>query len=456
MDKHFPLSEQLDVLAAAISGRVITPQHADYDALRSVAMANFDCRPAALVRPANTADVASAVAFARDAGLELAIRSGGHSTIGGSTCEGGLVIDLRDLKTIEIDETDQTAWVGAGLTAGEIVAALEPRKLIIGFGDSASVGVGGITLGGGIGYLTRKFGLTLDSLLAAEIVTDRGVTIVASETNHPDLFWALRGGGGNFGVVTRFRFRLQSLPDFVGGPLILPATAEVIAGFYAAAAAAPDELSTIGLAMTAPPLPFLPPELHGKIIFMAMIAYAGKPEDAAKALAPFRALAAPIADLVGPAPYSSLFIPEERAAISIGSRFIDHMDVALARKMLHALEHTDAPMKMLQIRVLGGAAGRVPVEATAFAHRNSQALVAFLSMYAPLPAEVETQNRWVADAIAAVTPEGSGAYVNFVGKEGKAGLEAAYPPATLARLRAIKAKYDPDNLFRLNQNFLPA
>jgi FAD/FMN-containing dehydrogenase len=422
-------------------------------------LGNFDHWPAAVIRVANAADVAAALNFAQATGLELAVRSGGHSTIGKSGCNGGLVIDLRDLDAIEIDAAGHTAWCGSGLTAGAVTAAVERHGLMIGFGDSASVGIGGLTLGGGIGYLVRKHGLTIDSLLAVEIVTASGDILIADADHHADLFWAVRGGGGNFGVVTRFKYRLHDLPAFTGGPLVLPATAEVLAGFVAAAERAPEELSTIALVMTAPPMPFLPPALHGKLVLAGMMAYAGDPASAQAALAPFRALTMPIADLVRPAPYSSLYMmdppAEMKASVAIRSRFMDRFGLAEAKCMIEALDRCEAPMKMGQVRVLGGAAGRVPTDATAFAHRDARTMVAFLSMYGGGPDVHAAQNRWAADALASLRPGMGGAYVNFLSDEGTVGLSAAYPAATLARLRAIKGRYDPENLFRLNQNISP-
>jgi FAD/FMN-containing dehydrogenase len=460
MDKHFPLEDQIDMLASAIRGRLVTPRDADYDALRMVVVANFDRRPAALIRVANAADVAAVLNFARATDLEIAVRSGGHSTIGASASNGGLVIDLRDLNTIDIDATAQTAWVGTGLTAGEVTEAVEKHGLIVGFGDSATVGVGGLTLGGGIGYMVRKHGLTIDCLLAAELVTAAGDILTVDANHHADLFWALRGGGGNFGVVTRLKFQLHPLPSFVGGPLVLPMTPEVVAGFAAAAAAAPEELSTIALLMPIPPVPFVSPAMHGKLALIGMMAYSGAPDAAAAALAPFRALATPIVDLVRPAPYSSMYSmdppPEMRSMVAIRSRFVESFGVSEAARMIAALEASDAPMKMGQIRVLGGAFGRVAEGATAFAHRQSNIMVAFLSMYGGGPDVVAKQERWAADAIAAMQPGKAGAYVNFLSQEGAAGLAAAYPAATWDRLRRIKRMYDPENMFRMNQNIPPA
>jgi FAD/FMN-containing dehydrogenase len=453
MDKRFPIEDQIEMLAASLRGRVITPGHDDYEAMRALVPTNYDKRPAALIRVANAADVAATINFARATGLELALRSGGHSSFGGSN--GGLVIDLRDLRTIEIDATARTAWCSTGLTAGEVTLAVEQHGLIVGFGDTASVGIGGLTAGGGIGYMVRKHGLTIDSVLAAEVVTAAGDIVIADETSHPDLFWAIRGGGGNFGVVTRWKYRLQPLPEFTGGPLVLPATAEVVAGFVAAADAAPDELSAIASVMRAPPLPFLPPELHGKLILMCMMAYAGAPDAAQAALAPFRALAKPYADLVGPAPYSSLYVPHEPGlAFGVRSRLIDRFGLAEAQVVIDTIARSDAMIALGEIRVLGGAMARVPVEATAFAHRSSRFMVSFIGV-TPDPADAPRQAEWAQAGIEAIEHDADRVYVNFIVGDKADRRAAAYPPETWARLRAIKTKYDPENLFRLNQNIPP-
>jgi FAD/FMN-containing dehydrogenase len=439
MDKRFPLEDQIEMLASALKGRVVTRQSPDYDSLRVVAMANHDKTPAAVVRVANASDIASVINFAKATDLELAVRSGGHSVGGFSGTNGGLVIDLRDLNGIDIDPANRTGWFGSGLSAGEVTAALEAKGLILPLGDSGSVGLGGITLGGGIGFLARKHGLTVDSLLAAEVVTADGDIIIADAERQPDLFWAL-----------------QALPDFIGGPLILPATAEVLAGFVAAAQAAPDELTTIVNVMPAPPLPFLPPQMHGKLVIFGMMAYAGDAAGAAAALAPFRTLAPAIADLVGPAPLSSLYMPEDpnmRPAVTCRTLFMDTIGVSDARTLLDHVERSDAPMRIGQIRVLGGAVARVPVGATAFAHRQSRILVGFLAMYG---GPTEPHERWATDAIEDLGQHDMGAYVNFVSNEGPERLRAAYPGATWDRLRQVKGTYDPDNLFRLNQNIPPA
>lgn len=460
MDKRFPLEDQIDMLASSLRGRVISARDAAYDQVRSVALGNFDRRPAAVIRVANVSDVAAVINFARATDLELAVRSGGHSVGGHSGTEGGLVIDLRDLNSIEIDRETSTVWAGTGLSSGEVTRAVEQHGLIVGFGDSGTVGIGGLTLGGGIGYMVRKHGLTIDSLLAAELVTAAGDILVADAYHHPDLFWALRGGGGNFGVVTRLKFKLNPLPSFVGGPLVLPATAENIAKFAELADAAPDALSTIALVMPIPPVPFVRPEFHGTLALIGMMAFSGTPDAATQALAPFRAIATPIADLVGPAPYSAMYAmdppPEMRPAVSCRSRFVDRFSVEDAARMLAALEACPSPMKMGQVRVLGGAYSRIATDATAFAHRKSKVMVAFLAMYEG-GAEVTAHfDRWATSALDTVSKTNAVAYVNFLGLEGGEGLRAAYPGSTWDRLRQIKAKYDPENLFRLNQNIPPA
>jgi len=461
MDKRFPIEDQIEMLGSMIRGSVIAPHHPDYDAVRMVALAQFDRRPAAIVRVANAADIAAVLNFAQATDLPVAIRSGGHSTSGFSCADGALVIDVRDLNRIDIDVEARTAWAGAGMTAGEVTNAVEQHGLIVGFGDSATVGIAGLTLGGGIGYLVRKHGLTIDSLLAVEIVTASGDILIADETEHADLFWALRGGGGNFGVVTRFKYRLHPLPSFTGGPLVLPPTPEVVAGFAALADAAPNELSTIAMIMPIPPVPTVPVEAHGKLAFIAMMAYAGDPAAAQQVLAPFRALATPLADMIGTAPYSSLYMldppPGIRPMVAIRSRFTERFGIEEARALVAAAQNCTAPMSMSQIRVLGGAHTDVAPDATAFGHRRSRFMVSFLAMYGGGPEVIDAQERWVSESLASVVPGTAGTYVNFLGAgDANDGIAAAYPAATLQRLRQVKHRYDPENLFRHNTNVSPA
>jgi FAD/FMN-containing dehydrogenase len=445
-------------LRSALKGRVIAPGDSGYDEGRTVFYGGIDRRPAAIVRAANAADVSHVVMLARESGLELAIRGGGHSIAGHSTTDGGIILDLSELKGLEIDVERRTAWAEAGLTAGEYTAAAAAYGLATGFGDTGSVGIAGITLGGGVGYLVRKHGLTIDDLLAAEIVTADGQLLHVDAETHPDLFWAIRGGGGNFGVVTRFQYRLHELSTIVGGMLVLPATPDVIRAFVAEAQAAPDELSTIANVMKAPPMPFLPAELHGQFVVLAMLVYAGSAEAGARAIAPFRAIATPLADMVKPISYVEIYPPEEGGYHPVATGrtlFVDAIDQGVAETIVGHLEAATAPMAVTQIRVLGGAMARVPADATAFAHRASRIMVNVAALYGR-PEEAEVYEPWVNGFAAALRQGDGGAYVNFLGNEGEARVRAAYPEATWNRLAAIKARYDPTNLFRLNQNIPPA
>jgi FAD/FMN-containing dehydrogenase len=445
-------------LRDAFDGRVIAPGDPDYDQARAPFYGGVDRRPAVIIRPADAAGVARVVALARDSGLDLAVRSGGHSPAWHSVNDGGIVLDLGAMKALDIDVDGRTAWAQTGLTAGEYTTAAHAHGLATGFGDTGSVGIGGITLSGGVGYLVRKYGLTVDDLLAAEVVTADGQALRADAESHPDLFWALRGGGGNFGVATRFRFRLHPVDQVLGGMLFLPATPEVIAGFIAAADAAPEELSGIVNVMPAPPMPMVPPELHGQLVVMAMLVWAGPVEDGQAAVAPFRALATPLADLVAPMPYPGIYPPEDEAfhPTAIGhTMFVDTIDLPTADTILEHLRNSDAPMRVAQLRVLGGAMARVPADATAFAHRGSKIMVNLASFYQG-PDDQPVRQAWVDEFAAALQQGDQDAYVGFLGDEGEGRVHQAYPEPTWQRLAAVKARYDPSNLFRGNHNIPPA
>jgi FAD/FMN-containing dehydrogenase len=452
--KMIPIAQ----LRAAVKGRLIMPDDPEYDAARTVYYGGIDRRPAVIVRAANAADVSQVVSLARQTGVELAVRSGGHSIPGHSVSEGGIVLDLSAMKGLDIDVERRTAWAEAGLTAGEYTAATGAHGLGTGFGDTQSVGIAGLTLGGGVGFLVRKYGLTSDQLLAAEIVTADGQIRQVDTDTHPDLFWAIRGGGGNFGVVTRFKFRLHEVDTVVGGMLILPATPDLVRAFVAKAEAAPEELSTIAAVMVAPPLPFLPAAYHGKLVVMAQLVYAGEADAGERAIAPFRALATPIADRVRPVRYPEVYPPEPEGIHPVAAArtmFLDAVDQRTVDVIFDHLRASTAQMAVTQIRVLGGAMARIPADATAFAHRTRRIMVNVAALYAN-PREKATHEAWVSGFAAALRQGEAGAYVNFLGDEGEARVREAYPGATWDRLAAIKARYDPTNLFRLNQNIPPA
>ena len=453
-----PSSISISKLRADVDGRVIAPEDAEYDQARALFYGGMDRHPAAIVRVKDDMDVVRVVALARESGLELAVRSGGHSIPGHSVSEGGIVIDLADMRALEIDVEARTAWAQTGLTALGFTTAAAEHGLGVGFGDTGSVGIGGITLGGGVGYLVRKYGLTIDDLLAADIVTADGEIRRVDAEHEPDLFWAIRGGGGNFGVATRFRFRLHEIDTVVGGMLLLPANVDTIAGFMAEAEAAPEELSSIANIMKAPPMPFVPEEAHGKLVIMALMTYAGDPEAGQGALAPFRALAEPVADLLRPMPYPEVYPPEDEEYHPVATArtmFVDTIGRAEAETILEHLGTSTAMMGVAQLRTLGGAMARVPADATAFAHRQSKIMVNVAALY-ERPDEVAVHGPWVEAFAAALHQGDDGAYVNFLGDEGEARIRAAYPGSTWDRLRQIKARYDPTNLFRLNQNIPPA
>ncbi|MCC7119572.1 MAG: FAD-binding oxidoreductase [Anaerolineales bacterium] len=434
---------------------IVSPKDADYDKARTVVAGDIDRRPAVIIRTTNANEIAQVISLAKETSLPLAVRSGGHSVH--SVVDDGIVLDLSLMKDLQIDAKTKTVWAEAGLTAIELTSATLEHGLAIGFGDTGSVGIGGITLGGGVGYLVRKHGLSIDNLLAAEIVTADGNILQIDETNHADLFWAIRGGGGNFGIATKFKFKLHDLTQAYGGMLCLPATSETIASFLKEAGSAPDALSTIANVMTAPPMPFLAEEYHGKIIILAMLCYAGDANEGEKAIQAFRNIATPLADFLHPMSYSEMFPPDDPdyhpLAVS-KNMHLDYVDESVAETMLKHLNQGTGMMSVAQLRVLGGAMARVPADATAYAHRKSKIMANLASVYQDI-SEKPQHERWADEFQNAITQSNKGAYVNFINTVGEKELEAAYPASTLEKLRLIKAKYDPTNLFKMNQNIFP-
>ncbi len=451
-----PAAGDLRSFAATIRGRTILPSDPGYDDARQVHNLAVDRRPAIVVRPAGADDIARSVAFARASGRELAVRSGGHSLAGYGTADDAIVVDLSAMKGLHIDPDRRLAWAQAGLTAGEYGAVAAAHGLATPFGDTASVGVGGITLGGGIGWLARKHGMAIDSLVSAEVVLADGSIVTASEDENPDLFWAIRGGGGNFGIVTRFQYRLHPVDIVLGGALFLPATSDVLRGLVEVSKAAPDELTMIAFVMGTPPLPMIPAEAHGRLSVAIMPVFAGDLEAGQAAMAPFRALAEPIADLVGPMPYTAMYeLTKEASAPSsevIRSLFAHDLDAASADTIMDFMTRPSSPMAIAQIRVLGGAMGRVPNDATAFAHRDKDVMVTIINIY---EGERAPHEAWTTEFFAALSGIADGVYSNFLQAEGDGRVRDAYPGATFERLVAAKRRYDPSNLFHLNQNIRP-
>lgn len=452
-----------DDLVTALDGAAfLLPDDGGYEAARAIEPGGVDQRPAAIVRPTGLAGVVRAVRLARDAGVPVAVRAGGHSVFGLGQADGCLMLDVRDLDDLDIDVATRTAWAGGGLTAGAYSRAAGIRGLATPFGDTGGVGIGGITLGGGIGLLSRSRGMTVDSLLGAEVVTPDGEVLQVDAEQHPDLFWALRGGGGNFGVVTRFRYALGEVSDVVGGVMLLPATPQSVAGAVAAAAAAPRELTMVLMVMTAPPMPMIPTGWHGRVVLMANLCWSGPLDRADAALAPVRDVAAEaggaVFDGVRTGPYAGLLEggPPGGPVVANGRTFFaDGIDESAAAHLLGELESVDAMMRAVQLRVLGGAVADVPDDATAYAHRGAL-VTGNVAAVAPTAEAAARYTPWVEALADRLRAGREGVYANFALDGGVATARAAYPGATWDRLAAVKRTYDPDNVFRGNVNVLPA
>jgi FAD/FMN-containing dehydrogenase len=448
-----PSDISLASLRGALKGKIIGPEDDDYDDARTVFYGDVDRRPAVIIRVADPGDVARMVSLARESGVELAVRSGGHSVAGYSVVDDGIVLDLGDMKGIEFDVSNRTAWAETGLTAGEYTTAAAAHGLATGFGDTGSVGIWGLTTGGGIGYLVRKYGMTIDDLLAADIVTADGQLLQVDAESHPDLFWAMRGGGGNFGIATRLKFRLHEVDTIVGGMLFLPATADVIASLVEETAVASEDVSAIVNVMTAPPMPFIPEEYYGKPLVMLLLTHSGSTEDGEQFVDRLRKLGPPIADMVRPMPYPEMYPPEMEDYHPVAASrtmFADTFDHNVALSILEHLEGSTALMAATQLRALGGAMARVPVDATAFAHRSRSIMANVAAIYDD-PDQREQHEAWVAD-LSSVVAGDPGAYVGFLGHDGPARIREAYPGHTWDRLLDVKRRYDPRNLFRVNLN----
>ena len=436
-------------------GSLVRSTDAEYDATRAIVNLRFDGRPELIVKAADAADVIRSVEFAREHGLRLAVRSGGHGGHGFSSFDGSLVVNLSGMRSVSVDPVKRTAWVQAGATTADLLEAAGPHGLAVSTGDTSSVGLGGLVTGGGIGWLVRKYGLTIDSLISAEIVTADGRLVVANATQNSDLFWAVRGGGGNFGVVTAFEFQLQPVGMIFGGAVVLPPTPDVLRGFAEYGVQAPDELTMIAMLMPTPPLPMVPQEAHGKLAFIVMVCYTGNPEDGQRAIEPLRQLATPLAEMVGPMPYGALYNFTQEGSHPhpgvVRSGFMHGLPDEAIEEILAHYQNSTGPVGMTQIRPLGGEFSRISNDATAFAHRDKSIFLSLINI-----GFGDEPERWVTDLWQQLAPMASGAYVNFLEDEGEDRIREAYPSETYARLAEVKRRYDPENVFNLNQNIKPA
>src|SRR3954447_24371958 len=444
------------MLRARFGAQLLLPGDDAYEAGRFGHNTSYDKRPAAIVRPRDAQGIAAAVVAARELELDLAVRGGGHSVAGHSTSDGGLLVDLRDMRAVDIDPFRMTGTAQGGTTAGEYTSAAQAHGLATPFGDSPSVGVGGLTLGGGIGWLARKHGMTIDNLLAIDLVTAEGEVETISESSDAELFWALRGGGGNFGVAARFRYRRQPVHIVTAGALVLPLTRDVLRGVIDASLEAPDELTQITFVMSLPPAPFVPAELVGTPAVLVMPVVVGDPGAGAAAMAPFRSIATPIADLVQPMPYEAMYQLTKNAGTPapavVRSSFANDLSDAALDAIVERHTSPDGAAAMTQIRVLGGAMGRVPASATAFAHRGAPLMTAIINHVTGDPADTAA---WTDAYHAELSGSATGVYSNFLANEGEARLGQAYPAATYERLAAVKRRVDPANVFHGNHNIRP-
>jgi FAD/FMN-containing dehydrogenase len=448
-------------LRGTLSGTVLEPSDDGYDEARTVFNAMIDRRPAAIAQCEGPDDVAAALRVGREEGLAIAVRSGGHSVAGASLCEGGLVIDVRRMKEIAVDAEARVARVGAGCAWGEFDRAAQEHGLATTGGRVSTTGVAGLTLGGGSGWLERKHGLSCDNLLAVELVTADGARVRASETEHPELFWALHGGGGNFGVATAFEFRLHPV-----GPEVYVVLAfhradrerELLAMFRDFVATAPDAAGLAFVHLTGPPEEMIPPELVGEPLVGVAGMYAGPVAEGEELLAPLREFGPPAVDASGPMPYagfqSALDDPPGFRNYWTAEYLAELSDEALDVFAEHSA-HTPAGPSQSFVVPWGGAVARVGEDETPMAKRDAKWVVHPFGLWESADDD-DANMAWGRGFRDALAPYATGGvYLNFIGDEGEDRIRAAFGEEKYSRLAAIKAKYDPDNVFRLNQNIRP-
>jgi FAD/FMN-containing dehydrogenase len=454
--------DALDQLASRLPGRLHLPASPGFEEACTIWNAMIERRPGLVIRCSSASEVSQAVRFAREHDLVLAVRGGGHNIAGNALCDGGVMLDLSLMKSVEVDRAARTARVGGGATLAEFDREAQAFGLATPLGVNSTTGVAGLTLGGGFGWLSRRFGLTIDNLLSAEVVLANGDVVRASATESPDLFWAIRGGGGNFGVVTSFEFRLHPVgPEVLAGLIVHPldAAKDVLRYYRDFLPTTPDELVCWFVMRQAPPLPFLPAEWHGKEILALALCYSGDIKDGERLAAPLRKFGKPIADVIAPQPYAAwqtvldpLLTPGLRnywkshdfAEVSEGL-----IDVLIA----HARKLPD-PNTEIAFAQLGGAVSSVPADATAYSHRDGQFVVNVHGRWED-PAKDAECIGWARDLFRASAPFATGAvYVNFLTEEEGDRVRAAYG-RNYDRLVKLKNRYDPSNLFRVNQNIRP-
>ncbi len=453
--------DTLSDFRSRLKGQVIVPEDAAYDEARQIWNAMIDSKPAFIVRCAAAEDVTHAVRYAREQGLLVSVRGAGHNIAGKSVQDGALLIDLSQMRSVEVDAGARTAVVGPGATLGDVDAATQAHGLAVPTGINSTTGIGGLTLGGGFGWLSRSLGLTIDSLIAAEVVTADGKNVRCSASEHADLFWATRGGGGNFGVVTSYEFKLHKVgPEVMSGPIVFPAKGarDVLAGYRDFCKKSPEKLTTWAVLRGAPPLPFLAPEVHGKDVLILAALYNGPMEEGEKAMAPLRKLGDPIADAFGPHPFAG-FQQAFDPLLTPGFRnyWKSHNFTSLSEGLLDKLVEYAAtlpsPHSEIFVAQMGGATNRIASDATAYPHRDIEFVMNVHTRW-EAPGQDKECVAWARKFYEATEPFATGGvYVNFI-SEGEDRVAGAYG-ANYDRLVKVKTEYDPNNFFRLNQNIAP-
>ncbi|WP_431876231.1 FAD-binding oxidoreductase [Amycolatopsis sacchari] len=451
----------VEALRERMRGEVITRDDENYDEARKVYNAMIDRYPRVVVRPVNAGDVMVAVDFARDTGADLAVRGGGHSVPGFGTCDDGVVIDLSAMRGVRVDPENRVAWAEGGATWGDFNAATHAFGLATTGGIISTTGVSGLTLGGGIGYLDRGAGLSCDNLVSADVVTADGRFRTASEHENEDLFWALRGGGGNFGVVVSLAFRLHPVRDVYGGPMLfeLEHAADLLRFYREFIVDAPEQFGGFPAFQIAPPLPFIPEERQGEPFGLFVACWSGPVEEGEQALKPLREVAPTVAEHVGPMPYPALnsafdgLVPPGLQHYWKANFVTELADDAIAAHVAHG-PRLPALNSTMHIYPINGACHRVSPDETAFAYRDANFAAVIAGMW-PDPARNDEGIRWVRDYYAAIAPHSEeGGYVNFMAGDDQDRVRANYR-GNYDRLAEVKKRYDPDNLFHLNQNILP-
>jgi FAD/FMN-containing dehydrogenase len=452
----------LGELRASLKGELVLPGDQTYDEHRKVWNGSIDRSPALIAGCRGADDVAAALRLARRTGLPTAVRSGGHSFPGLSVCDGGIVVDIGLMKAIEIDAQARTARVQAGVLLGELDAATQEHGLAVPAGIVTHTGVAGLTLGGGIGWIMRKHGLTIDQLVSVDVVTADGELLRASEDENADLFWGVRGGGGNFGIVTEFRFRLNPLgPIVLAGPIFwrMDDAHEVLRFYREWISSVPDELMTIVILRKAPSLDFVPAELHGKPVISVVCCYAGAAGQGEEVVRPMKSFGSPVLDLCVPKPFlehQAMFdpsFPHHRWYYNRACDVAELSDEVIDITVEHSLR-IRSPLTTFPIWQLGGAVARVGGDETAYDTRGAGH--AFNITASTESAEgFDEEREWARGFWSALEPFHTSVYVNFLGEEGEERVRQAYGAGKYDRLKALKRKYDPDNLFRLNQNIPP-